>query len=241
MGIKASALGGVLPDGIEGLHVHNLCESDSYALEETLKQLEKLYGDLLPKISWLNLGGGHLMTRKGYDIRHLIQIITAFKDAHPNISIILEPGAAFAWETGVLVSTVLDIIQQDGYAIAMLDTSFTTHMPDCLEMPYIPRISGAKICDPDSGFNTVRSSGQGFFYKMGGCSCLAGDQMGDYIFPQPLKPGDRIVFEDMMHYTMVKTHMFNGIGLPDIGIWQTTGSYRLLRSFGFQDYRSRLS
>jgi carboxynorspermidine decarboxylase len=230
-------LGDRLPSGIEGLHCHNLCESDSYALAETLEQIEDRFGHLLPQIKWLNLGGGHLMTRSGYDTEHLIKVITDFKARYPHLKIYLEPGAAVVWEAGFLRATVLDLIETPGVAIAMLDVSFTAHMPDCLEMPYQPRIRGAKIRgaqEPEAGT---------YPYRMGGLTCLAGDvmSMGDYAFEQPLQVGNTILFEDMMHYTMVKTSMFNGIQHPAIGIIRQDGTFNQVRAFSYEDYKNRLS
>jgi carboxynorspermidine decarboxylase len=232
LGIRAETLGDHLPEGIEGLHCHNLCESDSYALAETLKQIESRFGQFLPQIRWLNLGGGHLMTRQGYDIEHLISVLTGFKARYPHLQIYLEPSSAIAWETGVLRASVLDLIPTPGPTIAMLDVSFTAHMPDCLEMPYKPRIRGARC--PQPGEPT---------YRMGGATCLAGDVMGmgDYYFDTPLQIGDSILFEDMMHYTMVKTSMFNGIPHPAIGIVDCDDRFHLIREFDYQDYKQRLS
>lgn len=233
LGIRAGQLGDRLPEGIEGLHCHNLCESDSYAAEQTLKHIETHFGHHLANIQWLNLGGGHLITRRGYDIEHFISVITHFKARYPHLQIYLEPGAAVVWETGFLRATVLDLIETDGPAIAMLDVSFTAHMPDCLEMPYKPHIRDAQP-SPKPGELT---------YRMGGNSCLAGDVMGmgDYSFETPLHIGDAIVLEDMMHYTMVKTSMFNGVKHPSIGILHSDGSFKLVREFGYDDYKSRLS
>jgi carboxynorspermidine decarboxylase len=224
-------LGDRLPSGIEGLHCHNLCESDSYALAETLDQIESRFGHFIPQIKWLNLGGGHLMTRSGYDVEHLIKVITDFKARHPHLKIYLEPGAAVVWEAGFLRARVLDLIETPGVAIAMLDVSFTAHMPDCLEMPYQPRIRGAN--EPAGTY----------IYRMGGLTCLAGDVMGmgDYAFEQPLQVGDTLLFEDMMHYTMVKTSMFNGIQHPAIGILRQNGSFEQVKTFGYEDYKNRLS
>jgi carboxynorspermidine decarboxylase len=232
LGIRAEVLGDRLPSGIEGLHCHNLCESDSYGLAETLNQIESRFGHFLPHIKWLNLGGGHLMTRVGYDIEHLIKVLTDFKSRHPHLKIYLEPGAAIVWETGVLRATVLDLIATPGVTIAMLDVSFTAHMPDCLEMPYKPQIRGA----------TEAKQGK-YVYRMGGLTCLAGDVMGmgDYGFDQPLQVGDTLLFEDMMHYTMVKTSMFNGIQHPAIGIIRQDGTFERVRSFTYEDYKRRLS
>ncbi|WP_353928941.1 carboxynorspermidine decarboxylase [Okeanomitos corallinicola TIOX110] len=231
LGIRAETLGDKLPEGIEGLHCHNLCESDSHALSTTLEQIEKLFGNHLPHIKWLNLGGGHLLTRQGYDIEHFVKVMTDFKTRHPHLDIYIEPSSAIAWETGFLRATVLDLIQTPDPIIAMLDVSFTAHMPDCLEMPYKPRIQGAR--DPQPGETA---------YRMGGLTCLAGDVMGmgDYYFSTPLKIGDSIILEDMIHYTMVKTSMFNGVKHPSIGILRN-GEFELVREFEYEDFKRRLS
>ncbi len=230
LGVLASELNGKLPDGLEGLHFHSLCESYPTDLEKTLEAFEEKFGNLIPRVKWVNFGGGHLMTRKGYDVEHLIRILKDFKERH-NVHVILEPGSAFAWETGVLVSTVQDVVKNKGVKTAILDVSFTAHMPDCLEMPYKPRIEGAYF-DPIEGKPT---------YRMGGNSCLAGDYVGDWSFDKELQPGDRIVFEDMIHYTMVKTTTFNGVPHPSIGIWDDKTAFRLVRKFGYEDYKNRLS
>ncbi|MDX9811497.1 MAG: carboxynorspermidine decarboxylase [Bacteroidales bacterium] len=229
LGITAGSLEGSLPEGIEGLHFHVLFESDSYALEKVLKVVESRFGFLFPRLKWINMGGGHLMTREGYDTDHLIRLIRDFRE-RTGLHVILEPGSAFAWETGELVATVEDIVENQGIKTAILDVSFTAHMPDCLEMPYKPRILGAE--DPPA---------EGILYRMGGNSCLSGDFMGDWSFRDELKRGDRIVFLDMIHYTMVKTTTFNGVQHPSIGIWTSGGEFRLLRRFGYRDYRDRLS
>ncbi|MCU0378986.1 MAG: carboxynorspermidine decarboxylase [Bacteroidales bacterium] len=229
LGVTASQLAGGLPEGVEGLHFHVLFESDSFTLEKVLNVVESKFGHLFPKLKWLNMGGGHLITRKGYDIDHLVGILRSFKAKH-GIHIILEPGSAFAWETGELVSTVEDIIIRDGIKTAILDVSFTAHMPDCLEMPYKPVIMGA--------FEPVVGKP---IYRMGGNSCLSGDVMGDWSFHRELIPGDRVVFWDMIHYTMVKTTTFNGVPHPSIGIWSKDQQFRLIRAFGYNDYRERLS
>lgn len=232
LGIRAATLGETLPEGIEGLHCHNLCESDSYALEETLAQIEDRFGHFLPQIRWLNLGGGHLMTRQGYDTEHFIKILRDFKSRYPHLEIYIEPSAAIVWQTGFLKSTVLDLIETPGPTIAMLDVSFTAHMPDCLEMPYKPTIQGAH--NPQPGEPS---------YRMGGLTCLAGDVMGlgDYGFDRPLQIGDALLFEDMIQYTMVKTNMFNGINHPAIGILHPDGQFQLVREFGYEDYKRRMS
>ena len=232
LGISAQSLGDKLPEGIEGLHCHNLCESNSEAALCTLEQIEKLFGHFLPQIKWLNLGGGHLITSEGYDPEHLIKVITSFKNKYPHLDIYLEPSSAVAWKTGYLYATVLDLIETPGPTIAMLDVSFTAHMPDCLEMPYKPVIQGAR--EPQD---------QEPAYRMGGLTCLAGDfiGMGDYYFNTPLQIGDKIIFEDMIHYTMVKTSMFNGIKHPSIGIMRSDGSFQLVKSFDYSHFKQRLS
>jgi carboxynorspermidine decarboxylase len=229
LGVNAAELADGLPEGIEGLHFHVLFESDSYTLEKVLEVIEKKFGHLFPGIKWLNMGGGHLMTRRGYDTGHLISLLRRFREKH-GLHIILEPGSAFAWETGELVATVEDIIIRDGIKTAILDVSFTAHMPDCLEMPYKPVIMGA--FEPAEGKPV---------YRMGGNSCLSGDFVGDWSFHRELKPGDRIVFWDMIHYTMVKTTTFNGVPHPSIGIWTSDQKFRLVREFGYEDYKGRLS
>jgi carboxynorspermidine decarboxylase len=228
-GITAEQLGDAVPEGVEGFHFHTLFEADSFALEKELAVFEEKFGTFLPQLTWVNMGGGHLMTRKGYDIHHLISILQDFKNKY-GVEIILEPGSAFTYETGYLVSTILDIVENNGIKTALLDVSFTCHMPDCLEMPYKPDILGAT--DEKTGKPT---------YRMGGISCLAGDYMGNWSFDKVLKPSDRIIFEDMIHYTTVKTTMFNGVGHPCIGIWNEESGFRLIKAFDYQDYKNRLS
>lgn len=229
LGITADDLKSGLPEGIEGLHFHVLFESDSFALEKVLRVVETKFGKFFPGLKWINMGGGHLITRKGYDVDHLIKILKRFREK-TGLHVILEPGSAFAWETGELVATVEDIVENQGIKTAILDVSFTAHMPDCLEMPYKPKIIGAT--DPVSGEPT---------YRIGGNSCLSGDFMGDWSFKKELKPGDRILFLDMIHYTMVKTTTFNGVKHPSIGIWTKEGNFRLIKEFSYEDYRNRLS
>jgi carboxynorspermidine decarboxylase len=229
MGVSIDHMPDSLPQGIEGLHFHTLCESTSHDLEATLNAVEQKFGKYLHQIKWLNMGGGHLMTRKGYDTEHLISVLKRFK-AKWNINLILEPGSAFTWETGVLVSTVVDIVENRGIKTAVLDVSFTAHMPDTLEMPYKPRVRGAHQ-EPVEGLPT---------YRLGGNSCLSGDFIGDWSFDKPLQPGDTIVFEDMIHYTVVKTTMFNGVNHPSIAIWNNSEGLKILREFGYDDYKSRM-
>ncbi|WP_343840762.1 carboxynorspermidine decarboxylase [Bowmanella denitrificans] len=228
LGIMARDLEGVDLSGIEGFHVHNLCECDSYAAERTLKAVEQRFAKYLPQLKWLNLGGGHLMTRQGYDVDHLIATLKAFREKY-DLEIILEPGSAVAWQTGPLVAEVVDIVHNDG-PIAILDISATAHMPDVLEMPYRPAIRGAGLPQEKA-----------FTYKLGGNSCLAGDVIDLYSFDHELQIGERIIFEDMIHYTMVKTTFFNGVEHPSIGILQKDGSFKLVRKFEYEDFRDKLS
>lgn len=230
-GVVVEDLGDTLPEGVEGIHFHTLCESSSYDLEKTLNEVDRKFGHLLPQIKWLNMGGGHLMTRKGYDVEHLIAILQNFKKKYPNLELILEPGSAFAWETGTLVSTVVDIVENRGIKTAILNVSFACHMPDCLEMPYKPRIRGAHH-DPVEGLPT---------YRMGGASCLSGDFIGDWSFDKPLKIGDLIIFEDMLHYTTVKTNMFNGVAHPAMAMWTKYDTLDIYREFDYEDYKGRMS
>jgi carboxynorspermidine decarboxylase len=229
LGIIAKDLKDGLPDGIEGLHFHVLFESDSHALEKVLHIVETKFGKYFPQLKWINMGGGHLITRYDYDTHHLVKLLKKFHEK-TGLHIILEPGSAFAWETGELVASVVDIVENQGIKTAILDVSFTAHMPDCLEMPYKPKIAGAT--DPLPGKPT---------YRIGGNSCLSGDVMGDWSFEKELIPGDRIIFLDMIHYTMVKTSTFNGVHHPSIGIWTKDGQFKLIREFGYEDYKNRLS
>lgn len=231
LGISVDQLGDTLPEGVEGLHFHTLCESTSFDLEKTLEQIELKFGHLLTQVKWFNMGGGHLMTRKDYDVEHLISLLQSFKAKYPNLEIIMEPGSAFAWDTGVLVSTVVDIVENRGIKTAILDVSFACHMPDCLEMPYKPRIRGA-YQEPVKGLPT---------YRMGGNSCLSGDFIGEWSFDEPLLIGDRIIFEDMIHYTIVKTTMFNGISHPSIALWNRYNQLEIYREFEYEDYKNRMS
>ena len=228
LGIRKEELS-ELPAGIEGLHFHVLCESRPQHLRLALEAVEKHFGHLLPQIKWLNMGGGHLMTHAEYDCDELIAVLNDFRARHPHLRLILEPGSAFTWRTGYLVSTVEDIIQSGGFNTAMLDVSFACHMPDCLEMPYKPAIIGAH--DPEEGERK---------WRMGGNSCLAGDFYGDWAFDVEPKIGDRVVFEDMIHYTMVKTTMFNGVSHPAIAIARRDGTIDVVREFSYEDYKNRM-
>lgn len=219
-----------LPDGIEGMHFHALCESTSYDLAKVLDAVEAQFGHYLDNLQWLNMGGGHLMTRADYDVEHLIGLLKAFKQRHPNLDIILEPGSAFCWQTGDLEASVVDVVENSGIHTAIVDVSFACHMPDCLEMPYQPRISQA-LSEVDRTKPT---------YRIGGNSCLSGDYVGDWSFAEPLKAGDRLTFEDMNHYTTVKTNMFNGIQHPSLVIKRMDGATVVMREFTYEDYKNRM-
>lgn len=236
-GVLASQLPNDLPEGIEGFHCHNHCESSAEALARSLEHIEEKFGCWLDKIKWLNLGGGHLMTREGYDIGLLIRTLTCFRQRHPNLHLILEPGSAFAWRTGDLVSQVVDVVENDGIKTAILNVSFTCHMPDCLEMPYWPTVAGATTL---SGDDAVGHEREATVYRLGGNSCLSGDFMGCWRFPAPLRVGDTVTFEDMIHYTTVKTNMFNGIDHPAIVLLHESGQAEVLRSYTYEDYRDRM-
>ncbi len=219
-----------LPAGVEGLHFHTLCESSAQATEKVIEAFEKRFARFFPKLKWVNFGGGHLMTRRDYDVEHLIHTLQSFRKRYPHLEVILEPGSAIAWETGELVSTVLDIVQHRDTRTAIVDVSFTAHMPDTLEMPYRPTILGAG--EPQEGKPS---------YRIGGVSCLAGDYMAEYGFDRELSVGDQIVFWDMIHYTMVKTTMFNGVKHPSIAIWYEDDGLEIIREFHYEDYKKRLS
>lgn len=230
-GARAEELADGLPDGVDGLHFHALCESTSYDLAKVLDAFESQYAHLLPPLKWVNMGGGHIMTRKDYDTDHLVELLKGFKQRHPNIEIILEPGSAFMWRTGDLITSVVDIIENDGIATAITDVSFACHMPDTLEMPYQPAVTEAVAsCEKEGLYN----------YRLGGNSCLSGDYAGMWAFQNPLTPGTRLTLEDMNHYTTVKTTMFNGIQHPDIILCKSNGTCEYLRKFTYEDYRDRM-
>ncbi len=221
-----------LPEGIEGLHFHALCESTSYDLEAVLEAFIAQYGHLLPQVKWLNMGGGHLITRRDYDTDHLIRLIKGLHERYPHLQLIIEPGSAFTWQTGDLITTVLDVVEDAGIKTAIIDASFACHMPDCLEMPYKPNIEESL---PDESESTSAVS-----YRLGGNSCLSGDFVGDWKFDHELQPGERLTLMDMNHYTTVKTNMFNGIQHPSIWYKPTNGKPQLLREFAYDDYRNRM-
>lgn len=229
-----------LPDWVEGLHCHTLCESTADASAGLIETFEKTFGHYLPHLKWVNFGGGHLMTREGYALDTLIAALRAFRQRHPQLTVILEPGSAVAWQTGVLLSRVLDIIDNGGVKTAITDISFTAHMPDTLEMPYRPRIYAIDAEGVVNRATDPPASGTAT-YRIGGVSCLAGDFMEAYVFDQALKVGDTLVFEDMIHYTMVKTTTFNGVKHPSICMLHTDGQLEQVRVFGYEDFKSRLS
>ena len=232
-GVLSNQMPEKLPEGITGFHCHCHCESGSDVFQRTLVHIEEKFSRWFDQIEWINFGGGHLMTRKDYDIPLLIDVLQGFKKRYPHLHVILEPGSAFAWQTGPLVSHVVDIVENKGIKTAILDVSFTCHMPDCLEMPYWPNVRGAKTIEGEY------PSGE-FVYRLGGNSCLSGDWMQSGIFDHELKVGETIILEDMIHYTTVKTCTFNGITHPDICLLDTENNLHLLRRFGYEDYRDRM-
>ena len=229
LGSTRAVLGHDLPDGVDGLHFHALCEQGADVFVRVLAAFERKFGDWLPRVKWLNCGGGHWITKPDYDVDLLVATIRDLKRRHPHLDVYLEPGEAAAVDTGVLVSSVLDLHENDGVRLALLDVSATCHMPDVLEMPYRPTIHGAGA--PGATPHT---------YRLGGPTCLAGDVIGEWSFAKPLEPGDRVVFADMSHYTMVKTTMFNGVRHPSIATWDGN-ELRIVRRFGYEDFRNRLS
>lgn len=229
-GVTSDLLPELLPVGVEGFHCHTHCESSSYDLEKTLIHIEDRFAKWFSQIKWLNLGGGHLITRNDYDVEHFIHLLKGLKSRYPHLQIIIEPGSAFTWQTGVLASTVVDVVESKGIKTAILDISFTCHMPDCLEMPYQPTVRKATIGETTS-----------HIYRLGGSSCLSGDYMGVWSFDRPLEIGEMVIFEDMIHYTMVKTNMFNGIQHPSIALWTSDNRLEIYKHFCYEDYRDRMS
>ncbi|WP_457592818.1 carboxynorspermidine decarboxylase [Hydrogenimonas sp.] len=214
---------------LDGLHFHALCEQNVDALEGVLKAFEERFGEYIPQMKWINFGGGHHITRKDYDVERLIEVIRDFRARHGGITVYLEPGEAVGWQTGPLVASVLDIVH-NGIDIAILDVSAEAHMPDTLAMPYRAEVRGAG--EPGE---------KPYTYRLGGNTCLAGDIMGDYSFDRPLHRGDKIVFEDQIHYTMVKSTTFNGVPHPSIAIWTKNGELKIVKRFGYEDFKNRLS
>lgn len=232
-GVLASQLPERLPEDITGFHCHCHCESGADVFQRTLVHIEEKFSKWFDQLEWINFGGGHLMTRKDYDIRLLIDILKDFKKRYPNLKVILEPGSAFAWQTGPLVSHVVDVVENKGIKTAILDVSFTCHMPDCLEMPYWPTVRGAETIEGEYG------EGENI-YRLGGNSCLSGDWMQSWKFDHALQIGETVIFEDMIHYTTVKTCTFNGITHPDICLLKKNGELQVLRHFDYQDYKNRM-
>ncbi|OAV44327.1 carboxynorspermidine decarboxylase [Lewinella sp. 4G2] len=219
------------PPGLKGLHVHTLCESTAAQTATLIERIKAQFGHYLGQLEWLNLGGGHLMTKAGYDVDELVRTLRQLRERYPNLEVILEPGSAMLWNTGTLNARVLDIVNNYGTQTLMLDVSFTCHMPDTLEMPYRPEIRGA---------STTEDPTYPYAYRLGGMSCLAGDYLAEYYFRQPVRPGDTLIFEDMAHYTTVKTTMFNGVPHPDIVLLDADGEELHRRSFSYQDYEARM-
>ncbi|MEK7298537.1 MAG: carboxynorspermidine decarboxylase, partial [Candidatus Margulisiibacteriota bacterium] len=228
-GVTATAFRADLLDGISGFHMHTLCGKGAEALARTVDVLLEKFGRYFGKISWLNLGGGHTLTQDSYNVELLVKTINKIRRRFPHLTIYLEPGEAVVYDAGYLVTTVLDIIH-NGMDIAIIDSSATAHMPDVLEMPYKPHIIGAS-----------EASVHPYQYRIGGVTCLSGDIVGDYSFPDPLKVGQRLIFTDMAQYTVVKNTTFNGIPLPAIARLKADDTVEVVRTFGYDDFRTRLS
>ncbi len=226
------------PCDIEGFHIHCHCESSAETFARTLVHIIDKFSPWFSRLKWINFGGGHLMTRKDYNVELLIQTLRDFHARWPHLHMILEPGSAFAWQTGPLVASVVDIVENHGIRTAILDVSFTCHMPDCLEMPYHPVVRGAQLIDESTP--TPGTSLSSFPYRLGGNSCLSGDFMGTWLFPHPLAVGDEIIFEDMIHYTTVKTTTFNGVHHPSIVLERLDGTREILREYTYEDYKNRM-
>jgi len=244
-GVTADKLPETLPEDIRGFHCHCHCESGADVFERTLAHIEEKFAKWFPQLEWINFGGGHLMTRKDYDVERLIRLMQGFHERYPWLKVILEPGSAFAWQTGQLVAHVVDIVEDKGIRTAILDVSFTCHMPDCLEMPYYPEVRGAQIIEEESSSNLQSpisnlQSPITHLYRLGGNSCLSGDFMGDWQFDHELQMGEEVIFEDMIHYTTVKTNMFNGVSHPSIGMLHEDGKMEILREFSYADYKNRM-
>ena len=234
-GVTSDKLPETLPQDIRGFHCHCHCESGADVFERTLAHIEEKFAGWFPQLEWINFGGGHLMTRKDYDVDLLIRLMQDFHQRYPWLKVILEPGSAFAWQTGPLVSHVVDIVEDKGIRTAILDVSFTCHMPDCLEMPYYPDVRNAEhVEESHSSLQTPQ------IYRLGGNSCLSGDFMGYWHFDHELQVGEEVIFEDMIHYTTVKTNMFNGVRHPSIGMLLEDGKLEILREFGYEDYEKRM-
>lgn len=236
-GILNRDLPSALPADIEGFHIHCHCESGSDVFARTLLHIEEKFSAWFDQLKWINFGGGHLMTRKDYDVELLVNTLKDFHHRYPHLKVILEPGSAFAWQTGPLVAKVVDIVENYGVKTAIVNASFTCHMPDCLEMPYKPAIRHAETLEEDD-IQTVKTVPN--TYRIGGNSCLSGDFLGLWQFDRELQIGETLIFEDMIHYTTVKTTMFNGIAHPSIGMLHEDGTFELFRRFNYEDYRDRM-
>ncbi len=225
-------------EGVNGLHFHTHCEQNADALCRTLEHVERHFKPYLENMEWVNFGGGHHITRSDYDVNLLIQTIKDFKERYHNIEVILEPGEAIGWQCGFLIASVIDIVKND-QEIAILDASFSAHMPDCLEMPYRPSILKVSVENDEELVEVEKGENQGAFsYFLGGPTCLAGDFMGSFSFETPLKRGDKIVFQDMLHYTIVKNNSFNGVPLPSLARLDQQG-FKILKNFSYEDYKNR--
>ena len=235
-GVTADKLPEQLPKDIRGFHCHCHCESGADVFERTLQHIEAKFSKWFGQLEWINFGGGHLVTRKDYDIELLVRLMQGFHERYPHLKVVFEPGSAFAWQTGPLVASVVDVVEDKGIRTAILDVSFTCHMPDCLEMPYYPDVRGAEHVE----VNSERVNSEEWVYRLGGNCCLSGDFMGDWRFDHELKVADEVIFEDMIHYTTVKTNTFNGITHPSIGMLRCDGKLEILRRFGYEDYRNRM-
>ena len=238
-GVSAEKLPEQLPADIKGFHCHCHCESGADVFQRSLRHIEEKFSKWFPQLEWINFGGGHLITRKGYEISLLERLIKEFHERYPWLKVIFEPGSAFAWQTGPLVASVVDIVEDKGIRTAILDVSFTCHMPDCLEMPYYPDVRGAEHVDESNCSGFIDSTSQ-HMYRLGGNSCLSGDFKGLWRFDHELQVGEMLVFEDMIHYTTVKTNSFNGITHPSIAMLHSNGNLEILRRFTYEDYRDRM-
>lgn len=239
-GVVSDDLPDVLPVGIDGFHCHCHCESSAEDLVDNLVHIEEKFGCYFSRLKWLNLGGGHLMTREGYNVELLVDAIRGLRERYPGLHVILEPGSAFAWQTGPLVASVVDVVVNHGVRTAILDVSFTCHMPDCLEMPYWPAVRGAETIEDAECRMSSRDDNGGYVYRLGANSCLSGDFLSSWRFDHELRVGEKIVFEDMIHYTTVKTCMFNGIQHPTIAFFSSDGKTEVLRKFTYEDYENRM-
>ena len=234
-GVSADKLPEQLPEEIDGFHCHRHCENGSDVFVRTLAHIEEKFAGWFKQIKWINFGGGHLMTRKDYDIELLVNTLREFHNRYPWLKVIMEPGSAFGWQTGPLVAQVIDVVEDKGIKTAILNVSFSCHMPDCLEMPYHPAVRGAKTIEENIDYSIP------YIYRLGANSCLSGDFMSAWQFDHELKIGENIVFEDMNHYTTVKTTMFNGISHPALAmVHETTNELEILREYGPNDYIERM-